>query len=921
MANKSYADLYEEQGLDFVTRSGDNWSSKCPFHDDFTASFSVEVVKGLYKCFSPSCWASAGGDFKRFYEKKTGKSYADTLFVPWEEVNEWHHRLLADPVQCGWLGEKRGLTVETVNRFKLGHDGERFTIPIVVEERVTNIRRYSNRKGVSVKVLSYKQGYGKVQLFPWENMSHEEIVLCEGEMDCLLANQLGYNAVTATGGAGNFPKNWAELFKGKVVHILYDIDPPGRAGARKVANVLNGVALQVRDVLLPINTPANGDLTDYIVTHGYGKADLDALIQGTKPWEPPVEIEETPSDAKPVELSDASRAENVGKRVRFKAVIAGKDLAPYAAPAAIRFTCAGGLKICSMCSINANEGKLDYKVKAESPEIIRLVDVPDAMQQQALRKAAGIYQSCGKYTMKVERYHTIEDVRLLPEIGFTNSGATEYVVRQAFHVGDSLAPNNTYEFEGVVEPHPQSQYVTFILPIKKPVKDSVTGFEVTPEWTEKMKVFQPGPAGVLAKMEEIAADLTANVTRIYQRELVVHLVDLVYHSVLQFEFQKRLLKKGWTEGLIIGDTRCGKTETVSQLIEHYQAGELSTGENASFAGLIGGMQQVGSRWSIIWGKFPLNDRRLLVIDEVSGMPVEDIGRMSGVRSSGIAEIIKVQQEKTFARTRLLWLGNPRSARGLGTYDTGAQAIRELIGRPEDVARFDLACTVASGEVSLDVINASEKSRVPHIFTTDLCHQLVLWAWSRQPSDVHFTPEAEARCLRVASKMAEDYSPAIPLVEPAEQRIKIARLAVACAVRVFSTETGTDVQVLPEHVDTVHKLLDRMYTLPSMGYGEFSKAQKSEASLRNLAEVKEVLTPYGKDFVEFLLSKSYVRQNDIEDALNLDKKDVKPLVSKLVQNRALRHTNNAYVKTPAFIEFLRKLQNELPVAQSVAQGEF
>ena len=150
---KSYADLYEEQGLDFVSRSGDNWSSKCPFHEDSTASFSVEVVKGLFKCFSPACWAFEGGDFKKFYEKKTGKLYADTLVVPWEEVEEYHQRLLSDQKQMGWLAEKRGLTVQTVSRFKLGHDGERFTIPIMAEGRVTNLRRYSSRKGVSVKVV------------------------------------------------------------------------------------------------------------------------------------------------------------------------------------------------------------------------------------------------------------------------------------------------------------------------------------------------------------------------------------------------------------------------------------------------------------------------------------------------------------------------------------------------------------------------------------------------------------------------------------------------------------------------------------------------------------------------------------------------------------------------------------------------
>ncbi|MEK9208328.1 MAG: hypothetical protein AAB922_07610, partial [Patescibacteria group bacterium] len=178
------------------------------------------------------------------------------------------------------------------------------------------------------------------------------------------------------------------------------------------------------------------------------------------------------------------------------------------------------------------------------------------------------------------------------------------------------------------------------------------------------------------------------------RDDILHAFDLVAYSVLHFDFLRQRVRKGWVEGLVLGDTRCGKSETAQRLVQHYRAGEVATGENATYAGLIGGMQQTQKTWSITWGKIPLNDRRMLVIDEVSSLDHAAIARMSSVRSSGVAEVVKIQTERTASRVRLLWIGNPRRPRPLASYNSGVEAVQELIGQPEDVARFDFAVAVA-----------------------------------------------------------------------------------------------------------------------------------------------------------------------------------------------------------------------------------
>lgn len=409
---------------------------------------------------------------------------------------------------------------------------------------------------------------------------------------------------------------------------------------------------------------------------------------------------------------------------------------------------------------------------------------------------------------------------------------------------------------------------------------------------------------VKAKFDEIHADLEANVTKIYMRRDLITAFDLVVHSVLNFFFQKDLVRKGWVEALVMGDTRCGKSETSDRLARHYRVGEVVTGENVSLAGLVGGMQQTQKTWSITWGKLPLNDRRAVIIDEASGLPVEVISRMSGVRSSGVAEIIKIQTERTLARVRLLWQSNPRGKRPLASFNSGIDAIQDLIGHPEDIARFDFAMTVATSEVPLSIINAKQRPSVPHRFTSDLCQRLVHWAWSRKPDQVVFAKGAEDACLEHASALSRRYVP--PLVEGAEQRIKLARLAVAAAARVFSSDAGGQrVVVLPTHVEFVAEFLDEIYRKPSMSFDVYSKAKLAEVHLEDANAVQAEVDRLPPDFVALLSEAPIFTAADLQDFAGISREDAIALASFLVRKRCARKGKFGYYKLPAFIRFLRE----------------
>lgn len=415
------------------------------------------------------------------------------------------------------------------------------------------------------------------------------------------------------------------------------------------------------------------------------------------------------------------------------------------------------------------------------------------------------------------------------------------------------------------------------------------------------------PSSVQAKFDQIHTDLEANVTKIYQRRDLMTLFDLVAHSVLQFEFGGNIVRKGWVEGLVVGDTRCGKSETVEKLMGHYRCGELVTGENATYAGLVGGLQQTQKTWSITWGKLPLNDRRMLAIDELSGLPQEAIARMSGIRSSGVAEITKIQTERTLARVRLLWMSNPRGKRPIAAFTSGISAIEDLIGHPEDIARFDAAMTVALGEVPMSIINAKTRTEVPHVYTSETCRRLVYWAWSRKPHQVVWAPGTQDRVLDVATELSRKY--VAPLVEGAEQRIKVARLSVAAAARVFSaTPDGECVYVTPDHVDFVHQFLVRVFDKPSMAFDLYSHAKISEATLNDPKQVQERLEQLPADFRGLLNDAPSFTSADLQDFANLSRDGANELASFLVRRRCIRKGKFGYYKLPAFIRFLREFRH-------------
>jgi len=142
------------------------------------------------------------------------------------------------------------------------------------------------------------------------------------------------------------------------------------------------------------------------------------------------------------------------------------------------------------------------------------------------------------------------------------------------------------------------------------------------------------------------------------------------------------------------------------------------------------------------------------------------------------------------------------------YDSGCDMIKELVGNEEDISRFDFIITVSSSEVDSEKINAiktfgDKRHPVDHRYKSDLCNKLILWAWSRKANNIIFDKDVEKLILHYSIKMSERYTPNFPLVLGSTIRLKIAKLSIALAARLFSTgedNGGDNIFINDRHSD-------------------------------------------------------------------------------------------------------------------------
>jgi hypothetical protein len=534
-------------------------------------------------------------------------------------------------------------------------------------------------------------------------------------------------------------------------------------------------------------------------------------------------------------LDGFSKSIYLGEKVRVPTLISGKAGTPYVVPKRVRFTCPPDEdgEFCKNCPIAQFNGEASFEFDVKDPEILEIVNTSNKFQWEAIRRKFRFPPACSRCKTRVEEYMNIEEVRMSPAaVDVSDFQKSEFVNRKGFFIGYPLQSNKRFMVTGFPVKDPKTQTSAFLFQEHEKLETEIETFTMTPEIKAELEVFCAKEGDVEGKFEDIHNDLSTNVYRIWNRRDLAWAADLVVHSVRGFKFRSEPFVKGWIELLVVGDSGQGKTACVRRLVQgHYKVGEYVSGGASKRTGLLYSYQENGKTWMLIWGAMPLNDLGLLVVDEFGDMAEEEFALMTDVRSSGIVKAVGVVTAETFARVRLIALSNAKKGKHLAEYDLPVVAIKELVPAAEDIRRFDFALCVASGEVPVETINRADFEHVHHVYTSSLCRNLIRWAWSRKETEVEFTDGASKFILHEATRMAKDfYAGDIPLVEPADQRFKLARLAAAAAARVFSTdEKGDKIVVKEEHVGFIMGLLYEIYNNHNFKYGEWSRTQRKTES--------------------------------------------------------------------------------------------
>jgi DNA primase len=130
-----------------LKRAGKDYKGLCPFHNEKTPSFHVNLTKGIYKCFG----CGEGGDVFTFVQKVKGLEFIDCvrelahkygiplvetteerkeydrrnfLLMLYQQANQYYMRLLKESSEGAVARQylkDRGIDEETIDRFNLGY--------------------------------------------------------------------------------------------------------------------------------------------------------------------------------------------------------------------------------------------------------------------------------------------------------------------------------------------------------------------------------------------------------------------------------------------------------------------------------------------------------------------------------------------------------------------------------------------------------------------------------------------------------------------------------------------------------------------------------------------------------------------------------------------------------------------------------
>lgn len=236
--------------MGFAINGRDKYLGKCPFHEDKSPSFSVDIKKGLWNCFA----GCGGGSVIDLVAKRDGISPRDVLQRASSTTTQSPARLPKAPTVPKEPQETLVLTKTYAYHNALGAE----VYQALRYEPKTFRQRHSNGKGGWTYSM---EGVERVLYRLPEVLKSQQVAIAEGEKDAETLVGLGYCGTCHVGGAKAWLDAYAESLSGKDLLLFSDNDDPGQEWKQQVFDACAGKCKTVRVIKLPLK-----DVSDYVGT-------------------------------------------------------------------------------------------------------------------------------------------------------------------------------------------------------------------------------------------------------------------------------------------------------------------------------------------------------------------------------------------------------------------------------------------------------------------------------------------------------------------------------------------------------------------------------------------------------------------------------------------------------------------------------
>ena len=944
----------------------DGWIiGRCPFHGEEEVSISVNLHTGAWNCHA----GCGKGGFLQFIAKRRGYSnningarqalddVCKNLGIkdtdkepPLKNVSEsaiekWVAKMT--DARCGDLKISHGLRKNTLLRYKVGWMPPKgsdalnglVVIPIFRESGEAECLRLIDSNGKKEFVdgsgspAGYIYGIDELKKYEWQN-----VIICADELDRMLFQQEidrpNAGAISWWHNSGDFKHQWAEHLNGLNVILIYSNKSERNVIAKHLLphldeKVLSGDIPSLKIIELPLHEGEKG-AAGYFRTHS--NKDFWRRVDAADVYGPTTKLERRPMAKALDSIAQIDDPNMADKRVKVRITATGETTATF--HSVVKFHISDCAKRhlpqnrCDLC-----EGK-SYEV-----------DLGDSLHLEAWGssetdvKKLCLRAVCRRSTRRDNPIVEIDSKATLQEITCQNStgriimgreGAgknTDVITKRIYvHIppgGDLRIQPCDYIATGWVRTHPKNSATTMLVEKLERKKEEYEEFDYK-EHHGEMKALQV--LGVQGILEE----LSKHITHLHDVPELHMAIMLVLCSPLDLDFNGERIR-GWMNAGVVGDTGTGKTESYDKICSWLGIGDVFNALSGRRTGLTFAVVTQGrsNTWRLRWGRYPQNTRKVLFVEEIQEMPVNELKSLANAMDSGWLQIDYVASGGYESKTRFMFCANPPGGKALGEYDYGCRALKSLF-LPMFIRRMDFCMFAGASENRQYNRVVKDNAESPQI-TRDMIKSLIYYAWTLPPERIKFDEKAVKEILERSDLLTDTFgdSEEIPLICPSDIRKTLARISATMAIlNMSSLDEFETVTILPEHVVQATVFLERIYGMPECGLAEFVKNSRRRRRLGDYeiisAEFKKRLLTKGifdtdNPSVRVLRAVSLSDGSSRSDISNISGKKaawVEEFVSFLSYHHIVVVKGGKYFLTPKGIRVIELFTENNPEAEAV-----